>query len=161
MTSSSPKGHAPGWARTRYERTVPASVRDVIALAVREWDRVLIGLSFVGFALWDLLVPDISPVAAAFEWPRIVQFALAGATYIVGVLRKSYLLRGAGTVLYATGLANIAVVVLLGSRSPTLLLIFAFALQGFADLRRLRLKNLKEAVQDEVDFARRTREGRR
>lgn len=119
-------------------------------LAAREWDRLAIAGLFVAFGVADLATPDMTLLGQYIEPWRAPQFIVAGLVLMYGVLRKSYLARGVGTILWACGLATIAVQVILTSGSVTLYLMAAFALMGFADLRRLRRKNVRERVDDIV-----------
>jgi hypothetical protein len=139
--------------------TLPAW-KDVPLLLRRELDRIVIGIAFTAYGIVDLIVENARPfpfdhLQTFWDW----QFVIAGVLYIVGTLVKSWPIRGVATILYAGGLATISVAVLFGSGSPTLLLILAFAVQGFADLRRLREKNTREAAEDVIAKARRARGG--
>lgn len=134
--------------------------RDLPLLLWRELDRMIIGIAFTTYGIVDLAVDNARPfpfdhLQTWWDW----QFVVAGVLYIVGTLVKSWPIRGVATILYAGGLATISVAVLYGSGSPTLLLILAFAVQGFADLRRLRDKNSREAAEDVIVTSRRARGG--
>lgn len=134
--------------------------RDVPSLLWRELDRLIIGCAFMAYGIDDMLSPHTRPFPLHFlqgwwDW----EFVVAGVLFLVGVITKSWAIRGVATILYAGGLATIAVVVIFGSGTPSLWLMLAFALQGFADLRRLRSKNTQEAAEDAIVVSRRTRGG--
>lgn len=141
-------------------KLAPPAWNELPIVLWKELDRIVIGLAFIAYGITDLLTPHVrqfpfSYLQGWWDW----EFIIAGVLFVVGVIIKSWAVRGVATILYAGGLATIAVAVIFGSGSSSLWLMLAFALQGFADLRRLRVKNEREKTRDVIDASRRARGG--